>query len=116
MYQVKMRTILLLISILSTFSLLSGCSSLNVFKLTIQQGNIIEDESLALLKPGMTEKQVQFVLGTPVIKDPFHPNQWDYYHSEKPGYEERTAYSVRVFFEDGKMTHYQKTDITKPAF
>jgi outer membrane protein assembly factor BamE len=97
-------------------NLISGCSSLDVYKLTIQQGNIIEDESLALLKPGMTEKQVEFVLGTPVIKDAFHPNQWDYYHSVKPGYEDRKAYSVRVYFEHGKMTHYEKKDITHQAF
>ena len=103
------------ISIL-TASLLSGCDSLNVYKVTIQQGNIVEDESLALLKPGMSEKQVQFVLGTPVIKDPFHPNQWDYYHSEKPGYEDRSAYSVRVYFENGKMTRYEKKEITQQAF
>jgi len=111
-----MKTILLLISILSMVSLSSGCSSLNVFKVTIQQGNIIEDESLALLKPGMTEKQVQYVLGTPIIKNEFHPNQWDYYHSTKPGYEAREAYLVRVFFENGKMTHYEREEITVQAF
>ncbi len=112
-----MRKILLLIPILSmTISLLSGCSSLNVYKITVQQGNIIEDESLDLLKPGMTPKQVQYVLGTPVLMDPFHPNQWDYYHSEKPGYEDRVAYSVRVYFKDGLMTHYEKKDITEQAF
>lgn len=112
-----MRNNLFLIPILIlAISLLSACSSLNVYKITIQQGNIIEEESLALLKPGMTEKQVQFVLGTPVIKDPFHPNQWDYYHSVKPGYGDRTAYNVRVFFEEGKMTHFERKDITEQAF
>ena len=103
------------ISILAA-SLLSGCDSLNVYKITIQQGNIVEDESLTLLKPGMTHQQVQFVLGTPIIKDPFHPDQWDYYHSKKAGYKDRTAYSVRVFFKDGEMTLFEKKDITENAF
>jgi outer membrane protein assembly factor BamE len=99
-----------------TISLLSGCSSLNVYKITVQQGNIIEDESLALLKSGMTHKQVQYVLGTPVLMDPFHLNQWNYYHSEKPGYGDRIAYSVTVYFKNGLMTHYKKKDIETQAF
>ena len=67
------------------FNLIS-CSSLDsvpeflpkVYKIDIQQGNAISSEMLMKLKPGMTKAQVRFVLGTPLIKDTFHKERWDY--------------------------------------
>ena len=55
---------------LTAVLLLSACSSLEfpgVYKLTIQQGNIVSQEMVDRLKPGMTRSQVQFVLGNPVL-------------------------------------------------
>ena len=44
----------------------------------VQQGNYLDAEVIAKLKPGMTRSQVRFLLGTPLITDPFHPERWDY--------------------------------------
>jgi len=55
-------------------------------KIEIQQGNAITTEMLSKLKPGMTPNQVRFVLGTPLVVDPFRNDRWDYvYHLEKSG-------------------------------
>ena len=61
------------------FTLLSGCISL--YKPEVQQGNVISAEMLEPLKIGMTKRQVVFLLGTPLIADPFHPERWDYFYS-----------------------------------
>ena len=58
--------------------LLSGC--LSVYKVEVQQGNVVTQEMIDKLRPGMTPSQVRFVMGTPLITDPFHPNRWDYYY------------------------------------
>src|SRR3990167_7245582 len=58
--------------------LLSGC--LSVYKLEVQQGNVVTQEMIDKLKPGMTPSQVRFVMGTPLIVDPFHQERWDYYY------------------------------------
>jgi len=58
--------------------LLSGCFS--VYKLEIQQGNVVTQEMIDKLKPGMTRSQVRYVMGTPLVTDPFHPDRWDYYY------------------------------------
>ena len=58
--------------------LLSGC--LSVYKVEIQQGNVVTQEMIDKLKPGMTPSQVRFVMGTPLIVDPFHQDRWDYYY------------------------------------
>lgn len=100
-----MRSVLLLISLL-----LAGCGSwsnpidkLSPYKIDIQQGNAITQEMLAKLKPGMTPSQVRFILGSPLVQDPFHPNRWDYvYRYLKAGTltEQRR---VTVVFEDDKL-------------
>jgi outer membrane protein assembly factor BamE len=52
----------------------------------IQQGNLVSSKMMMQLKPGMTKTQVRFVMGTPLINDSFHKDQWDYfYQMEKDG-------------------------------
>lgn len=69
--------------------LLAACSvteKLTPYKIDIQQGNVVTQEMVAKLKPGMTKAQVRFVLGTPLIADAFHANRWDYvYRYQKAG-------------------------------
>jgi outer membrane protein assembly factor BamE len=85
--------------------LLAGCSSVPslLYKIEIQQGNLITQELVDKLKPGMTRAQVRFVLGSPMISDAFHENRWDYvYRLEQRGnlVEQR---HLTVFFEEDKL-------------
>lgn len=48
------------------------------YKLTVTQGNEIDEEALASLSEGMTRAQVQMLIGTPLLQDPFHDGRWDY--------------------------------------
>lgn len=87
-------------------TLLAGCSIPGVYRINIQQGNQVTQEMVDQLKPGMTEKQVRFVLGTPLILDSFHPNRWDYvYRMDKPN-EALKSKQLSVFFEDGLLDHF----------
>jgi outer membrane protein assembly factor BamE len=86
--------------------LFSACSvtdkvteKLTPYKIDIQQGNVVTQEMVAKLKPGMTKAQVRFVMGTPLITDAFHANRWDYvYRFQKAGklMEER---KLALFFD-----------------
>ena len=67
------KTILLAIS-LFCLALSSGC----VYRSAISQGNLIKQEDLDQLEVGMTKIQVRFLLGTPMIDDPFSRERWDY--------------------------------------
>jgi outer membrane protein assembly factor BamE len=58
---------------------LSGC-----FKPEIRQGNFISDEMIAKIKVGMTQPQVMFVMGRPMVQDPFHQTRWDYLRYVNP--------------------------------
>jgi outer membrane protein assembly factor BamE len=56
---------------------LGGCT-LTTYKMDIQQGNVVTQEMVSKLRLGMTRSQVKFVLGTPLVSDPFHAERWDY--------------------------------------
>ena len=42
------------------------------YKTPINQGTLIKNENLQQLIPGLSKKQVEFLLGTPTIIDTFH--------------------------------------------
>ncbi|HCZ17273.1 MAG TPA: outer membrane protein assembly factor BamE, partial [Candidatus Accumulibacter sp.] len=46
----------------------------------VQQGNVLTQEMVAQLRPGLSKDQVRFILGTPVLVDMFHLNRWDYFY------------------------------------
>jgi outer membrane protein assembly factor BamE len=49
-----------------------------VYRIDIQQGNLLDDEDIVQVEVGMTRSQVQFLLGTPMVADSFHRDRWDY--------------------------------------
>ncbi len=66
-----------------------GCSSVprivNEYKIDVQQGNVLTQDMVAQLRPGLTKDQVRFILGTPVLMDMFHGNRWDYVYRLQKG-------------------------------
>ena len=76
-----------------------------VYKLSVQQGNVITQEMVDRLKPGMTRNQVEFVMGRPVLSDPFNDDQWVYVYSlEVPDYFTQTFKMVLAFDGDTLAT------------
>lgn len=75
-----------------------------VYRPTIQQGNVVSQEQINELKPGMTKRQVRFVLGTPMLTDVFHANRWDYAYTLGIGSTPHEIRRVTVFFEDDRLS------------
>jgi len=74
-----------------------------VYKISIPQGNIITQDMVDQLRPGMSKRQVIFVMGTPLVRDPFHQDRWDYVYNFQPGGGQRVGERVTVFFEDDQL-------------
>ena len=101
-----MRRIFLLSLIVLAFSL-TGC-----FKPEIRQGNFLSDEAIAKVKVGMTQSQVQFVLGRPMVVDPFHPNRWDYVRYVNPNDGDPIQdWHVIVNFDGGKVVRIDQPPV-----
>jgi outer membrane protein assembly factor BamE (lipoprotein component of BamABCDE complex) len=88
--------------------LATGCAFPGVYRIDIPQGNIITQDMVDQLRPGLTKRQVTFILGTPLIRDTFDQDRWDYLYSYQPGGGERAQERLAVFFDDnGELTHFE---------
>ncbi|MBT8429048.1 MAG: outer membrane protein assembly factor BamE [Gammaproteobacteria bacterium] len=98
---------------LSAFTILAllfvnlGC----VYKQNVYQGNPISADDIAEVEVGMTRSQVKFLLGTPMIADPFHQDRWDYIYYYRDG---KTANEFRrhfaVYFENNVVIEIKERD------
>ena len=74
-----MRYLRYLLPVLMLLSV-GGCNTVSnmIYTVDIQQGNVLNQKLVDDLRPGMTKRQVNIVLGTPAIASPFHHDRWDY--------------------------------------
>jgi outer membrane protein assembly factor BamE len=88
------------------FTLAAGACSwvprpFSEYKIDIQQGNVLTQDMVAQLRPGLTKDQVRFILGTPVLMDMFHADRWDYvYRLQKGSTGEVEIRKFSTFFGD----------------
>jgi len=96
------KTLLLFISIF-----IAGCSIPKTYEVVIAQGNLVDQEMIDKLEVGMTESQVKFVMGSPLISDTFYPNRWDYFTSVTQGSETFTEQKITLYFEENKLARWE---------
>ncbi|WP_115719423.1 outer membrane protein assembly factor BamE [Gallaecimonas mangrovi] len=94
---------------------LSGCGL--VYRIDVPQGNYLEQDQIDKLQPGMTQDQVTYVLGTPLLVDSFKPGTWYYkyeYRSGRTG--KTTTKDVVVHFDaNNKLKSVDTSDFKVPA-
>jgi outer membrane protein assembly factor BamE len=75
-----------------------------VYKMPVQQGNILTEEMVDRLEPGMTRAQVRYLLGTPLIADMFHTDRWDYIYTFRKGQQKKMERKrLTIWFEDDAL-------------
>jgi outer membrane protein assembly factor BamE len=78
-----------------------------VYTIDIQQGNIIEQSMIDQLRPGMNQRQVLYIMGSPMLNNVFHKNRWDYVYSNQPSGEDRVQKQISLFFENDQIAGIQ---------
>ncbi len=91
---------LMMLSTLSTVGILSGCQ---LYRLGMNQGNMVDEKAFAQVKVGMSPTEVRNLIGTALIQDTFGRERWSYvlYKRTPQG-----AYGVRevsLFFDQGQL-------------
>jgi outer membrane protein assembly factor BamE len=76
--QAQMQKLTRIITLSVALTVVSGCSYVGVYKRDIPQGNLVTQDMVSQLQPGMTQDQVVYVMGRPLLEAPFDANQWDY--------------------------------------
>ena len=105
----RMKKLLIITTCIASLSL-AACSRYHlIHKIDVQQGNVITQEDVNQLEPGMNRRQVQFIMGSPMVADVFHQDRWDYIYMLEPGYGERTQERVTLFFENDELARISGT-------
>jgi len=92
------------------FLILSGCSLSRfpgVYRINIEQGNILTQEMIDQLEPGMTQRQVKFILGTPLVRDSLNQNRWDYRYLLRIGNETLKQSLVTIYFDGDNLSNVE---------
>lgn len=77
-----------------------------MYKADIVQGNIFNAAEVARIQPGMTQEEVERILGTPQLSDPFHNNRSDYLYRYFSGNSGRT-------YSRGVSIYYNKAGLVE---
>ena len=94
---------------------LSGCFILPPYRIQIQQGPAITNKMVAKIKPGMTQEQVKFVLGTPNIKDPYDAHNWYYIYTNQQDHQPMAQKTLVIHFDKSGKVSGISGDYAPPA-
>ena len=94
--------------------LLAGCF-LTPHKIDVQQGNYLDSDMVAKLKLDMTRSQVRFIMGSPLLTDPFHPERWDYVYIDYKGGTLKQERRLTLIFE-GDLLKRALSNFPVPQF
>lgn len=103
-----MRKILIHSLLLCSLAL-NACT---IYKVPIHQGNILEDKDIAKLELGMTRRQVTFVLGSALLRDPFHSDRWDYINTIKEDGKDTVMRRLTLHFENDALVRIDDSALT----
>ncbi|WP_181870736.1 outer membrane protein assembly factor BamE [Vreelandella rituensis] len=103
------RIVALSVTLSATVLVASGCSYVGVYKRDLPQGNLVTQGMVSQLQPGMTQEQVTYLMGSPLLQAPFDSNEWDYVFRLDKAYEGVEQRRVTlVFGEDGRLEQIQR--------
>jgi len=133
LYSRLMRRLVILSAILipATVLITSGCAGRErpidrpsgsmlsnlpfVYKMTVQQGNIITERMVNQVQLGMNREQVRYLLGTPLLTDLFHTNRWDYIYTIRRGHQPMETKRLTLWFEDDQLVSLEGFAQPDPA-
>ena len=84
---------------------------LEPYRVDVVQGNVVTQEVMALIQPGLGRAQVREILGTPLLADPFHANRWDYVFTiRRQGVADQKR-TIIVFFENDVVARFDTAEL-----
>ena len=105
MFKTMPNTILKVLFTLSFALLVSSCS---IYKMEVQQGNALNNETVSQLQKGMSKGEVASLLGNPLMQDNFRSNRWDYIYFKRDGKKLGDKQNLTLFFENDQLIQVRK--------
>ena len=111
MRTIRIKILQLLIPVFTAL-MLNACTNWlpEAHHIEIQQGNVIKQAERDALKMGMTKKEVNDLLGKAILRDPYHPNRWDYIYTIRSESQQDRFSRLTVHFENDRLVTIDDTD------
>ncbi|HHF7373603.1 outer membrane protein assembly factor BamE [Legionella bozemanae] len=109
----KMRIIIFLLGIVFTLTL-TQCSSFDLSRRVVQQGNLLPQSKIDRLKIGMSKNDVAILMGTSLLSPTFNNDRWDYAYTWRRGHGYMTMSTVSLYFHNDRLTHVERSKL-KPG-
>lgn len=74
-----------------------------IYKTPVQQGNVLKQDDVDEIRPGMSKRQIAIILGTPAIADPFNQNRWNYINTYKLKGKINEVKRLTLYFKKDKL-------------
>lgn len=81
-----------------------------VYRINVEQGNVVTEEMVEQLRPGLNRRQVRYIMGTPLIEDAFHSDRWDYRYLLRNGNETLSTTQLTLWFDDDELVRAEGPD------
>ena len=81
-----------------------------VYRINVEQGNVVTEEMVEQLRPGLNRRQVRYIMGTPLIEDSFHEDRWDYRYLLRNGNELLSETQLTLWFEGDELVRAEGPD------
>ena len=92
----------------------AGCGSNfgfpGVYRINVEQGNVVNEEMVEKLRPGLNKRQVRYIMGTPLIEDSFHADRWDYRYLLRNGTETLAETRLTLWFDGDELARAEGPD------
>ena len=96
------------------FCVVAGCGSNfgfpGVYRINVEQGNVVNEEMVENLRPGLNKRQVRYIMGTPLIEDSFHGDRWDYRYLLRNGNETLAETRLTLWFDGDELARAEGPD------
>ena len=96
------------------FCALASCGSNfgfpGVYRINVEQGNVVNAEMIEKLRPGLNKRQVRYIMGTPLIEDSFHEDRWDYRYLLRNGTETSAETRLTLWFDGEELARVEGPD------
>jgi len=99
------------LAVVALAATLDGC----VYRMDVQQGNYLQGKAVDQLEVGMTRTQVRYLLGTPMVPEPFDKDRWDYLYYFRHGHNKPVQRHLAVFFRDDKVIRFDRDNVPEAA-
>ncbi len=81
-----------------------------VYRINVEQGNVVTQEMVEQLRPGLNRRQVRYIMGTPLLEDAFHSDRWDYRYLLRNGNETLSTTHLTLWFDGDELVRAEGPD------